>query len=133
VDAFVRNDLHVSSYKWAEADLNGDGQAEQFIYATDSSYCGSGGCTLFVLQRQPVGYRIVLRSTVTRLPIRLLSTSSHGWRDLAVGVAGGGVRSGTARLRFEGNKYPGNPTLAPRLGPGSGLGPIVIGELATSE
>jgi hypothetical protein len=128
VDAYVRKELHVSSYKWAEADLNGDGQAEQFVYANDRDFCGSGGCTLFVLQRQPVGYRVVLRSTVTQLPVRLLATSSHGWRDLAVDVAGGGIHSGTVRLRFQGNKYPGNPTLAPRLQPGSGLGTIVIGE-----
>jgi hypothetical protein len=128
VDAFVRNDLQVSGYKWAQADLNGDGEAEQLVYATDSSYCGSGGCTLFILQRQPVGYRVVLRSTVTWLPIRLLATSSHGWRDVAVEVAGGGVHSGTARLQFDGNKYADNPTLAPRLQPGSGLGTIVIGE-----
>lgn len=128
VDAYVRNDLHVSGYRWAEADLKGDGQTEQFVYATDSNHCGSGGCTLFVLQHQPVGYRVVLRSTVTRLPIRLLATSSYGWRDLAVDVAGGGVPSGTVRLRFEGTKYPGNPTLAPRLQPGRELGTIVIGE-----
>ena len=89
VDAYVRRGLHVSSYQWAEADLNGDGQAEQFVYATAGDFCGSGGCTLFVLQRQPVGYRVVLRSTVTQLPIRLLATSSRGWRDVGVGVSGG--------------------------------------------
>ena len=87
--AYVREARHVSSYKWAEVHLNGDGQAEQFVYATYSDFCGSGGCTLFVLQRQPVGYRVILRSTVTQLPIRLFATSSHGWRDLAVGVPRG--------------------------------------------
>ena len=115
VDAYVRGKFHLTNYRWAEADLNGDGAPEQFIYATDEVWCGSGGCTLLVLQKQGKTYHLVLRSTVTRLPVRLLATKSHGWRDIAVNVAGGGTTPRTVRLRFNGFNYPSNPTFAPSL------------------
>lgn len=116
VAAFVERTLHVSSYKRAEADLNRDGHPEAFVYVTDRDYCGSGGCMLVVLSPRGRSYRVVLRSTVTQLPIRLLRTSSHGWRDIGVTVAGGGIaRPYMARLRFNGRRYPSNPTMPPAV------------------
>lgn len=114
VAAYVRQTLHVTQYKRANADLNGDGRPEAFIYVTDQSYCGRGGCTLIVLTRHKGQYRPVLRSTVTQTPINLLATSTRGWRDIGVTVSGGGIMQPyMARLRFDGRRYPGNPTVAP--------------------
>lgn len=115
LDAFVRKDLQVSHYRWGQADLDHDGRAEQFVLIEDSEFCGSGGCVLVVLRNRAGRYERVLRSTVTRAPISVLPTRSHGWRDIAVGVGGGGLEPGTAKLRFNGKRYPGNPTLAPRI------------------
>ena len=116
VAAFAQRSLHVTSYKRADTDLNGDGRSETFVYVTDQGYCGSGGCTLVVLSPQGRSYRVVLRSTSTQLPIRLLSTSTHGWLDVGVTVAGGGITPRyTARLRYNGTRYPSNPTVLPAL------------------
>jgi hypothetical protein len=116
VAAFVRRMLDVSSYKRADADLNGDGRSEVLVYVTDRSYCGSGGCTLLILSPQQRSYRVVLRSTVTQLPIWSLATSTHGWRDIGVTVAGGGIDPPyVARLRFNGRRYPSNPTIPPAV------------------
>ena len=116
VSAYVRQTLQVSSYKRADADLNGDGVKEAFVYVTDQDYCGSGGCTLFVLSPHGSSYRVVLRSTITQLPITLLRTSAHGWRDIGVTVAGGGINSGyVARLRFDGHRYPSDPSVPPAV------------------
>lgn len=116
VAAFVRQSLELSNYKRANVDLNSDRRPEAVIYATDKSRCGSGGCTLYILSTQGSGFRVVMRSTVTQLPIRLLSTSSNGWRDIGVTVLGGGITSPyTARLRFNGRRYPSNPTVAPAI------------------
>jgi len=39
---------------------------------------------------------------------------SHGWRNLIVFVAGGGILPGYyAELRFNGKTYPDNPTIKP--------------------
>lgn len=116
ISAFVQQRLHVSSYERADVDLNGDGRPEVFVYVTDQDYCGSGGCVLLVLSPQKDGFRVVLHSTVTQRPIRLLPTSTRGWRDVGVTVAGGGIaQPHTARLRFDGRRYPSNPTVPPAV------------------
>ena len=128
VTAFVQQTLHGSSYKRADADLNGDGRKEAFVYVTDQRYCGSGGCKLVILSPKGTGYRVVMRTTVTQLPIRLLPTSTHGWRDVGVTVHGGGItRPYTARLRFNGRRYPSNPTVAPAVPLSRPSGKVLIG------
>lgn len=116
VRAFIQRTLGTLTYKRTDADLNGDGRRESLIYITDPKFCGSGGCTLVILS--PVGrdYRVVMHSTVTQLPVRLLTTSTHGWRDIGVTVHGGGVTHPyEARLRFNGRRYPNNPTVSPAI------------------
>lgn len=128
VAEFAHGTLDVGSYKRADADLNGDGRSEIFLYVTDPSYCGSGGCTLVVLSPQGRGYRVVLRSTVTQLPIWLLATATHGWRDVEVTVAGGGItRPYVAHLRFDGRRYPSNPTVPPSIPLDMPSGRVLIG------
>jgi hypothetical protein len=129
LDAFVQQNLQISNYKRADADLSGDGRPETFLYATGKRGCGSGGCTLIVLSPRGGTYREVLRSTVARLPINLLSTSTRGWRDVGVTVSGGGVTHPyMARLRFNGSHYPGNPTVAPAIPLRRPAGDLLIGD-----
>src|SRR5258708_38993361 len=82
VAAFVQRTFGTSTYKRADAHLNGDGRKEVFVYLTDPDYCGSGGCSLAILSPRHGSYRVLVRTTVTRLPIMLLATSTHGWRDV---------------------------------------------------
>ena len=113
-ETFIRQNLQTSSYRRADADLNGDGRREVFIYDTDPRLCGSGGCTLVVLSPHGQSYRTVMRTTVTQLPIKLLPTSTRGWRDIGVTVSGGGItKAYLARMRFNGQRYPSNPTVPP--------------------
>ncbi|WP_159713550.1 hypothetical protein [Sphingomonas sp. AX6] len=99
----MRNELDLKRYQSASVDLNDDDIPEVIVLAKDRDYCGSGGCTLFILTPTADGCRVVTRMTVTRPPVRVLSTSSHGWRDLAVRVAGGGsLQPYDVALRFDG-------------------------------
>jgi hypothetical protein len=127
VASFVRQSLNVSTYKRADVDLNGDGRAEAFIFVTDQDRCGSGGCDLYVVSPAENGFRLVLRSTITQLPISVLDTSSNGWRDVGVTVYGGGItRPHMARLQFNGRNYPGNPSLPPAVRMSQPSGLVVI-------
>ena len=119
VAAFVR-DHHLTLYSVALVNLNRDNRPEALIYAMSTAdggpanLCGSGGCDLYVLSLPPTGYRQVARVSITRPPIRVLSTIKHGWHDLGVLVAGGGISpSYEARLCFDGHSYPSNPTVPP--------------------
>ena len=87
-------------YLSATADLNGDGKPETIVYILGNTWCGSGGCTMLILTMQNAHYKVITRTTVTQLPIRLLPTRTNGWQDLAVLVAGGGIRPG-----YEGNSF----------------------------
>jgi len=105
--AFARDTLRLTSFRSARADLNGDGRPEAVLSATDQSFCGTGGCTLFILSPTEAGYRLVGRTPATKLPISVMSTSHNGWRDLAVTVSGGAdVGSYVVRLTHDGTAYP---------------------------
>lgn len=120
VMAFVR-DKKLTRYRIALPDLNRDGHPEALVYAIASrdgdgqaNFCGSGGCLLYVLFLTANGYRKVTAITITRPPIRVLRTMSHGWQDISVQVAGGGISPRyEARLRFNGRTYPSNPSMPP--------------------
>jgi hypothetical protein len=100
-------------YVSAWADLNGDGRPEAFVYLISGAYCGSGGCNLLIFTPAGRSWRAVADMSVTNPPIRLLATASHGWRDIAVTVAGGGARAHQVLIAFNGRAYPDNPTVPP--------------------
>jgi hypothetical protein len=52
--------------------------------------------------------------TVARLPILVLQTKSHGWHEIVVGGRISGDKPlFEAILSFNGQGYPGNPTIPP--------------------
>ena len=112
----------------AFVDLNGDGKKEAIVYLMGDGWCGSGGCTMLVLASEATSFKVVTEITISRPPIRVLSSTSHGWHNISVWVAGGGIEPAyEAELRFDGKTYPGNPSVAParRLN-GKVQGKIVI-------
>jgi hypothetical protein len=106
-------------YAVAWVDLNGDGRDEAVVRIMSRGFCGSGGCMLYILSPRGRGWSMVGRTTITHPPIRVTNSRSHGWRDISVFVAGGGIIPGYhALLPFDGRIYPFNPSMAParRLG-----------------
>lgn len=138
VVAFVR-DHHLTRYTLALVNLTNDRKPAALIYAManadgggEANLCGSGGCELYVLTLTPTGYRQVTNISITRPPIRILPTITHGWHDLGVLVAGGGINPGyEAQLRFDGRTYPSNPTVPPATRLKTTAGKQVIGEVPT--
>jgi hypothetical protein len=103
-----------SRYSAAFVDLNGDGIDEAIVYLSGDTYCGSGGCITLVLSRHESSFRVVTRVTITKLPIRVLTSKSNGWSDITVVVSGGGIQPGyESQLCFDGTSYPDNPSGPP--------------------
>ena len=100
-------------YALAQKDLDGDGADEAIVHLVTPYFCGSGGCNTLVLTPAGPMWRKVAEISVSRTPITVLDTSSNGWKDLTVAIAGGGGPSGNALLKFDGESYPSNPTVAP--------------------
>jgi hypothetical protein len=87
---------------------------EIVVYISGQSWCGSGGCTLLILEPHDSSYKIIGRTSIVRLPIRRLHHITNGHHDIGVWVQGGGIQPGyEAALRFDGKTYPGNPTIKP--------------------
>jgi len=97
-------------------DLNDDGISEAIVYLTGGKWCGSGGCTMLILSKDEISWKVITKVTVTRLPIRVLEKKSHEWHSIGVSVKGGRVQKGyEAELPFNGKSYPTNPTVPPAL------------------
>lgn len=104
----------VPTYKHSFADLNDDGVDDAVVLITDNQYCGSGGCSFVIFRGMAGGFKLVSSSTITREPILLLPEKKKGWHTLSVLVAGGGAKPGQVMMRFDGKKYPGNPSMQPK-------------------
>jgi hypothetical protein len=99
-----------AQYAIAFSDLNDDHHPEAVVHLAGPNFCGSGGCTTFVLTETEAGWLPLGRITVSRLPIYRLPVHHGGWFDLGVYVSGGGARPGVRALRYEGTKYRSNPS-----------------------
>jgi hypothetical protein len=100
-------------FDYALVDLNRDGIPDAIVLFKGPKDCGSGGCTLEVFRGTKQGFEFISGSTISREPIQLLAEKHFGWQSFAVSVSGGGAKPCNALMRFNGQKYPLNPSLAP--------------------
>lgn len=115
-----------TKYLSAFRDLDGDGRLDAIVYLTGASVCGSGGCNTVVYAYHH-GWSLVSIIYLTRPPIIVADSKSHGWRSLIVNIAGGGIRHPrSVELRFDGATYPSNPTVPPAISVRRPKGDVVI-------
>lgn len=92
-------------------DLTGDGLEDALVTVESPSWCGSGGCTLLVLEAMADEhadefgpFRVAAEIAYTNGEVTVLHDSSHGWRDIVVPNNGD-----WAVLQFDGETYPNSP------------------------
>jgi hypothetical protein len=126
--------LASTRYYYDRIDLSGDGQPEALVYLNGSYSCGSGGCTMLVMEPQGSAYKVVSKMTLVHAPVIVSTEKTAGWNDLVISVAGGGAEAHYARMQFDGSKYPRNPTTAPEVAPNTTInGTAVIGDDMTGN
>ena len=86
-----------------EFDLNDDGAKEILVGLIGTYFCGSGGCTQFVLDQKG---NVITKFTVSDYPVIIDSDKSHGWRNLIIYSEGK-----NHLMKFDGEKYPSNPSM----------------------
>jgi hypothetical protein len=96
-------------------DLGDDSREEALVFMVDPAWCGSGGCTLFVMTPTDGGWKEIGRTTVSREPIYRLPTKHDGWNDLGITISGGGSEEALASVAFADGRYQSNPTFGTRL------------------
>jgi hypothetical protein len=100
IDSFGRR------FIFFEYDLNDDGKKEIFVGLRGSFFCGTGGCTTYLLDNQG---NIITKFSVTR-DIVIDSKKTQGYKDLFI-YSGGKFRI----VKFNGNTYLSNPSTLPAL------------------
>jgi hypothetical protein len=112
-------------FVYSEYDLNQDGKKEIFIGLSGGYFCGSGGCTVLLLDSNR---DLLTKFTVADYPFTVLSSTTNNWKDLI-------VRSGGKQriLKFNGKAYPSNPSIQPEFSDKSMQGDEVLGRPVTSE
>lgn len=103
-------------YYYNRIDLNGDGRPETVVYLSGRYVCGTGGCEVLIFEFTGQGYKLISDISLARNPVIVSDRKTRGWNDLIMYVAGGGIMRGYYTvLRFDGQKYPENPTVEPAL------------------
>ncbi|HSN47576.1 MAG TPA: hypothetical protein VLR29_02335 [Flavobacterium sp.] len=105
---YLKNDLEFMSkedrkFQFQTVDLNNDGRQELFINFITSYFCGTGGCTLLLLDHD---WKTITRFTVTSTPLMIEPNKQQKWSVLM--VKDNGVWK---ELVNENGKYPSNPSL----------------------
>lgn len=100
-------------FRYAVTDLDGDGRADAIVLLLGGDWCGSGGCNMLVFRGTKDGFTLVSASTITNEPIRVSPENMHGWRTLIVRTKG----RGDVLMRFNGARYPLNPSRQPKATP----------------
>ncbi|WP_426474851.1 hypothetical protein [Chryseobacterium balustinum] len=86
-----------------QIDLNNDGKKEVLVNFFTPYFCGSGGCTLALLDSN---LKLINRFTVTRTPITIDSKTENGWKVLWLQD-----RNTWKKLINKNGKYPSNPSV----------------------
>jgi hypothetical protein len=97
------------------ADLNGDSTPDALVILTGPYWCGTGGCRMLVFRGEDNSFSFVSSSTLVRPPVTVSESKTKGWRDLILTVSGGGMPAKTIALKFDGKKYPLNPSVQSAL------------------
>jgi len=90
-------------FYYSAFDLNNDKKDEYFVGFSNPYFCGSGGCSGYILNNDG---SLINKFTVTDFPIYVTTSVSEKFYDL-IAVSGGKFHL----LKLKNGKYPSNPSV----------------------
>ena len=100
------------SFIYNAVDLNDDGKNEYLVGLTGSTFCGSAGCNMLVLNNK---FGINTKMTIVQFPVYV---GAPGTKEVTKKYSNIYVRTkgvGYVKMAWNGTKYPTNPSLAPTI------------------
>lgn len=92
-------------------DLNDDGKDEYLVGLIGGDWCGSGGCTMLILDKN---FKLNTRMTVVEYPVYI---GAPGGKEVTKGYSNIYIQNrdgSVAKMTWNGKKYPTNPSVAPK-------------------
>lgn len=91
-------------------DLNNDGKEDAIVLLKGQDWCGSGGCTMLIFKGLPnQQFEFISKTTLVDTPVYSTTYLHNEWKQLLVYSR----KHGQVMLKFDGMKYPLNPSLLP--------------------
>ncbi|WP_265570183.1 hypothetical protein [Sphingomicrobium nitratireducens] len=115
------------------ADLDGEGGEEALAWLVDPMWCGTGGCSLYVLREAGSGWRILDEIGPSQLPVYALAPGADGWAELGVTVYGGGMPEALMAVPHDASGYAANPTVDPARPASADGAKLIIPDLPPPE
>lgn len=84
-------------------DLNGDGNNEYFVAPRGGYFCGSGGCTIYLLSSEG---KTITRFTLADFPVSVSTDKVNEWNRIYINSKGE-----QHPMDFNGKSYPSNPSM----------------------
>ncbi|CAG1021089.1 hypothetical protein MTYM_00744 [Methylococcales bacterium] len=112
VNNFLKDELQFLTeadrkFQFYPVDLNGDGKDEYFVRLNGPYFCGTGGCTMLILDRYA---EIITKFSVMDGAVNITGEKEKSWLNLYV------FNNGAFRvLKYDGKTYPANPSVAPKV------------------
>ncbi|WPO76910.1 hypothetical protein [Flavobacterium sp. KACC 22761] len=100
IPAMTKNDRF---FYYEAFDLNGDKKNEYFVGFSNSYFCGSGGCSGYILNNDG---SVINRFSVTDFPISVTTSTTESFYDL-IFESGGEFHL----VKMKNGKYPSNPSV----------------------
>ncbi len=98
--AMTKNDRY---FYYQAFDLNNDNKNEYFVGFSNSYFCGSGGCSGYILNNDG---SVINRFSVTDFPILIATSSTENFSDLIIES-----RNEFHLIKMKNGKYPSNPSV----------------------
>ncbi|KGP71300.1 hypothetical protein [Pontibacillus yanchengensis] len=102
-------------YYYNRIDLNDDHNPETFVFLVGPNVCGTGGCSALILQKVDKQYNVISKFSLVRNPIIIREKMTNGWNNILMYVAGGGAEPSYREIVFDGETYPSNPSVQPKI------------------
>lgn len=105
---YLKNDLSLMTendrkFQFYKVDINGDKKDEYFVNLMSPYFCGTGGCTVVLLDHES---NVINRFTVMETPIYLENNKTNKWKNILV-FSKGKLKV----LEYKNGKYPSNPSV----------------------
>lgn len=107
-----------SVYQHRRIDLNGDGKRDALVILKNpyGYWCGLYGCTMLIMKANSDNFDLINAVQTVREPVTVMNNTTNGWRNIVLHVSGRWTQTKDVLLKYEGGKYPTNPSELPPYG-----------------